>query len=167
MTEIKAKQFPMHIVAVYGVVTNGNGEILLLKHRGKGVWMFPGGQVEIGENLIDALLRETMEESGMSISVERLYCVTSNTSSYKGYNGYELVPTKVIFGFTCSYLGGSFRDSDETTVAYWCAPEKVLDNLTTPDSIHKFKAYMGFTGEVKYLEYVSRPEFSLKTERLI
>ena len=63
------KQFPTHIAAVFGIVENDKNEILLLKHREKAVWMFPGGQVEAGENLIDALLRETREESGMDIEV--------------------------------------------------------------------------------------------------
>lgn len=161
------KQFPAHIVAVYGIVENDKDEILLLKHRDKGIWMFPGGQVELGENLIDALLRETREESNMDIAAERLYCVSSNTGTYEGYNGYGLVPTKVIFGFTCSYVGGDFKESDETTESFWCPREKVLDSLVVPDFIEKFKAYLSFTGEIKYLEYVTRPHYSLKSERFI
>ncbi len=165
--ESNTKQFPTHIVAVYGIVENDKDEILLLKHRDKGVWMFPGGQVETGENLIDALLRETREESNMDITVERLYCVSSNTGTYQGYNGYGLIPTKVVFGFTCSYVGGDFKDSNETTESFWCPREEVLAALVVPDFVEKFKAYLSFAGEVKYLEYVARPEYVLKTERYI
>jgi ADP-ribose pyrophosphatase YjhB (NUDIX family) len=161
------KQFPAHIVAVYGIVTNDSNQVLLLKHRGRGVWMFPGGQVEIGENLIDALLREAKEESGMEITVGRLYCLSSNTGTYQGYNGYGLISTKVVMGFVCSYVGGDFRESDETTEAVWVHKDEVLGKLVSPDSIEKYEAYLSFNGEVKYLEYVSRPEFVLKTERFI
>ena len=45
---------PTHIVAAAGIVVNGNGEILLVKNNRRG-WEFPGGQVEVGENLIDAV----------------------------------------------------------------------------------------------------------------
>ncbi|SES88296.1 NUDIX domain-containing protein [Paenibacillus sp. NFR01] len=108
------RQFPTHIVAVFGIVENEKEEVLLLKHRGRNVWMFPGGQVETGENLIEALLRETKEESSMEIEVGKLFSVSSNTSTYEGYNGYGMIPTKVIMGFTCTYKSGEFRESDET-----------------------------------------------------
>lgn len=161
------KHFPTHIVAVYGIVKNERDEILLLKHRDRGVWMFPGGQVESGENLIDALLRETREESNMEVTVERLYCVSSNTGTYQGYNGYGLIPTKVIFGFIGSFVSGDFKESDETTESFWCPKEEVLSALVVPDFIEKYKAYLNFTGEVKYLEYVARPAYELKTERFV
>lgn len=161
------KQFPTHIVAVFGIVENDKEEILLLKHRDRNVWMFPGGQVEIGENLIDALLRETKEESNMEIVVNKLFCVSSNTSTYQGYNGYETIPTKVVMGFTCKYSGGEFCDSNEATESLWVSKDKVLDFLNVPDFIDKFKAYLNFTGDVQYLEYITKPEYNLKLERLI
>ncbi len=165
--EYTAMQIPAHIVAVYGIVKNERDEILLLRHRDKGIWMFPGGQVENGENLIDALLRETREESNMDVTVKRLYCVSSNTGTYQGDNGYGLIPTKVIFGFTCSFVSGEFKESDETTESCWCPKDEVLAALVVPDFIEKYRAYLSFTGEVKYLEYVTRPAYELKMERNI
>jgi 8-oxo-dGTP diphosphatase len=46
---------PTHIVAVGGFVENVQGEILLVQTQHNG-WVFPGGQVEVGENLTDALM---------------------------------------------------------------------------------------------------------------
>ena len=161
------KQFPTHIVAAFGVVENEKGEILLLKSRGVGVWMFPGGQVEVGENLIDAVVRETREEADMDITVQKLFCVSSNTCTYQGYNGYGMVPTKVVFGFTCTYLNGEFRPSDETTVHCWVPKEKVLEYLTVPDFIEKYRAYLNFNGGVQYLQYVTRPNYELKLKQEI
>lgn len=161
------RQFPKHIVAVYGIVENDLQEILLLKGRLRNIWMFPGGQVEVGENLIDALIRETKEESNMDITVNNLYCVSSNTCTYPGYNGYEMIPTKVIMGFTCHYNSGEFRESDETTEALWVPKDNVLEYLTVPDFIDKFKVYLNSTGKVEYLEYVTKPQYDLKLKRQI
>ena len=62
---------PSHIVAVGGITEDQEGNILLVKdHRGP--WVFPGGQVEEGENLIDALVREVKEESGIEVEVSTL-----------------------------------------------------------------------------------------------
>lgn len=161
------KQFPTHIVAVFGIVENDNEEILLLKHRNRNLWGFPGGQVEVGENLIDALLRETKEEGNMDIAVNKMFSVSSNTCTYQGYNGYGTIPTKVVMGFICKYISGEFRESDETTEAIWVSKAKVLDYLVVPDFIEKYKAYLNFKGDVQYLEYITKPEFNIKLKRHI
>lgn len=161
------KEFPTHIVAVFGIVENEKNEILLLKHRERSVWMFPGGQVEIGENLLDALLRETKEECNMEITINKLYCVSSNTCTYQGYNGYGMIPTKVVMGFVCKYVDGVFCESNETTESIWVSKENVLDLLVVPDFIDKFKAYLEFKGDVKYLEYITKPKYCLKLSRQV
>jgi len=161
-----AKHFPTHIVAVFGVVENARGEILLLKHRQKGGWMFPGGQVETGENLIEALQRETMEESGMAIEVGRLFCVDSNTCTYKGYNGYKHVPTKVMFGFACQYASGTFRESDETSEGCWVARDQAMELLGEPLR-SKYRAYLEFGGGIQYSAYATKPAYALQYRREI
>jgi len=159
------KQFPTHIVAVYGVIKNDKDEILLVKTFHRKTWEFPGGQVETGENLIDALKREAMEESGVEITVDKLYCVSSNTGTHQGYDGYGIVPTKVILGFACTYMGGELRTSDETFEVIWAHESKVSGLLTTQDMINKYNKYLSFDGKIEYLEYISRPEYILKLTR--
>ncbi|USK32454.1 NUDIX hydrolase [Bacillus sp. F19] len=59
---------PKHIVAVSAFIANKNNEVLLVKtfHR-KDTWELPGGQVEEGEPLEQALCREILEETGFII----------------------------------------------------------------------------------------------------
>jgi len=160
-------QFPTHIVAVSGFIANDKDEILLIKHRENGLWGIPGGQVENGENLINALLRETKEESNMNITVDKLFSVRSNTCSYPGYGGYDIVPTKVIFGFICTYVGGVFKESDETTEALWTPKNQVLNLITAPSLVDQYQAYINFKGDIQYYEIVSRPVYGVKLDRLI
>ena len=159
------KQFPKHIIAVGGIVENDRGEILLVKHRDHKAWGFPGGQVENGENLIDAVIREIKEESGINASVARLIVVSSNTASYEGTNGYETIPTKVMFDFACKYVDGDLSSSDETVESKWVKKEEVLNYMTAPAYRERFQAYLDFDGTVTYLEYVTRPGFDLKLKR--
>ena len=65
---------PTHIVAGAGIVTNEKDEVLLVKTYNSG-WVFPGGQVEVGENVIDAVKREIMEEAGVEVEVGELFCI--------------------------------------------------------------------------------------------
>ena len=57
---------PTHIIAGAGVVINDKDEVLMVKTYNAG-WVFPGGQVEVGENVIDAVKREIMEETGIDV----------------------------------------------------------------------------------------------------
>ena len=52
--------FPTHIVAAAGYVFDRDGNLLLIKTRNRG-WDCTGGQVEAGEDLEEAVLREIME----------------------------------------------------------------------------------------------------------
>lgn len=46
--EVKEWVMPTHIIAGAGIVLNDKDEVLMVKvHRGG--WVFPGGQVEVGE----------------------------------------------------------------------------------------------------------------------
>ncbi|MBU0649469.1 NUDIX domain-containing protein [Patescibacteria group bacterium] len=56
--------------SVYGIIIN-NGKILMTTVRSNGKLFFPGGGVNIGERLEDALKRETKEETGIEIRVEK------------------------------------------------------------------------------------------------
>lgn len=61
-----------------GILMKANGDVLLgQRPEGKpyaGYWEFPGGKVESGEDILDALKREFMEELGVSILSAEAWC---------------------------------------------------------------------------------------------
>tara|TARA_Y100001970_G_scaffold253095_1_gene327498 strand:- start:1825 stop:2814 length:990 start_codon:yes stop_codon:yes gene_type:complete len=62
-------------VAVGGVIINSNNQLLLVKRNIEpniGKWSFPSGFVDSGEIIEEALVRETIEETGVKINVEKL-----------------------------------------------------------------------------------------------
>ncbi len=64
-------------VGVGAMVFNDKGEVFLSQRGPKasnerGTWEFPGGKVDFGERLIDAIVREFAEEYSMQIAVLEL-----------------------------------------------------------------------------------------------
>jgi ADP-ribose pyrophosphatase YjhB (NUDIX family) len=60
------------------VIFDQHGRVLLVRHSyGRRNWEIPGGYGEPGESIVDAVVREAREETGLQIAVERLtgvYC---------------------------------------------------------------------------------------------
>ena len=157
---------PTHIIAAAGIVINDKDEILMVKtHRGG--WVFPGGQVEVGENVIDAVKREVMEEAGIDIEVGEVFCISSNTCKYPGYNGVKEVPTKIMLDFICRAKGGIPRPSNENSESAFFPRDEVENLITAPAIFERYKAYLEYTSRPIYMEYVTKPSFQLKLKRII
>lgn len=161
MGKIPEKILPAHIVAAAGVVLNDEGQVLLVNTY-QDSWVLPGGEVEIGENLIDGVKREIFEESGLEVEVGELFCISSNTAAYPGYNGVKTVPTKVIFDFICTAKSGVIRGSDENSESAWFPKERALDMIQAPSNRERYRAFLEYTGRPAYLEYITKPDFQLK-----
>ncbi|MGD6834033.1 NUDIX domain-containing protein [Sutcliffiella halmapala] len=73
---------PKQIVAVSALITNENGEILLVKnHHRADTYEIPGGQLENGETLTEGALREIMEETGVTVSLTGITGIYQNMTS--------------------------------------------------------------------------------------
>ena len=63
---------PVPVVGVAGVVWDGNGRFLLIRRTKEprmGQWSLAGGKVEFGESLEAAVLREVLEETGLTCEI--------------------------------------------------------------------------------------------------
>lgn len=111
---------PTHLVSVAGLVTNDNGQILLVKSPWRG-WEYPGGLIEPGETFQEALHREIREESGVEVEITGFVGICKNV-------GKDIVN----IDFTCRYVGGELRTSEESTEVRWATPEEAMDLITFP-----------------------------------
>lgn len=109
---------PKHIVSAATIVLNDQQEILLIKGPRRG-WEMPGGQVEVGESLEDAAIRETMEESGIEIEIIKFCGVFQNVSG-------SICNTL----FLAKAIGGEPTTSVESLEVGFFPIEKALEMVT-------------------------------------
>jgi 8-oxo-dGTP diphosphatase len=79
-------------VRVYGLLINGDNQVLLSDEQsgGRTFSKFPGGGVEIGEGVIDALKREFMEECNAEIEVIR-HLYTTDFYEQSSFNDSQIL----------------------------------------------------------------------------
>ena len=102
--------------SVTGIVYGEKGEILLVRQRDGGIWSTPGGAVEPDESPVDAVVRETWEETGLLVKPAALIGVFGGPNFVVRYaNGDETQYVMTVF--ECSQLSGQLTDSnDEVTM---------------------------------------------------
>ena len=97
-----------------------DGKILLVRRArepSKGVYTFPGGRVEFGESLIEALTREMREETGLVIKVIGLAGFREALPAKTGGHGHF-----VILPFAARWVSGEVALNDELDDARWLTP---------------------------------------------
>jgi len=123
-----------YIISVYALVRNEKGEYLLLRRSensrtNPGKWDLPGGKVDRGETLKEAVAREVWEETGISI----------NPGGIAGEVTFELPAKKVIAivydgGFNVTDVHLSYEHEEYT----WLPLEKIVEMETLPPYFRNF-----------------------------
>jgi 8-oxo-dGTP diphosphatase len=110
--------------SVSALIYDEVGRLLLVRQRDGDAWSTPGGAIEFDETPADAVVRETWEETGLLVSVSRIFGIYGGPNFVVHYdNGDEA--QYVMVAFECVNRGGRPRsDGEETTdVRYWAADE--------------------------------------------
>jgi 8-oxo-dGTP diphosphatase len=135
-------------VGVGAVVVDDDGRLFLarrgpLAKNERGLWEFPGGSVEFGEMLTEALRREMREEYGIEIEVGPLLDVVDHILPAEGQHWVS--PT-----FICSITTGTpeIREPGKCTEIGWFAPGEMPDGLTmiTRANLDHYRQHLGRQG---------------------
>ena len=107
--------------AVAAIIRDTTGRILV-QQKHDGSWSLPAGAVEPGESPAQAVIREVLEETGLSVQPTRIRAVLGGASCRVRYANEDEVEY-VVTVFECAVLSGALLDSNEETkrLAYFLA----------------------------------------------
>jgi len=109
------------VVGVGGVVVR-DGRALLVR-RGKpplyGRWTVPGGTVELGETLEEAVVREMEEETGLRVEPLEVLAVFDRIDR----DGERVAYHYVIVDYLCRWRSGEARAASDALDVAWATPE--------------------------------------------
>lgn len=106
------------VIAVSAFVLNDNEQLLMIRRTDNGYYALPGGRHELGETMTQTVVRETEEETGITVEVTSLVGIYSNPEHVLAYDDGE-VRQEFSICFRARLVAGSPRTSDESSEVVW------------------------------------------------
>ena len=128
------------ICCVGAVVTDAQGRLLMIKRGhepGAGLWSIPGGRIEPGETDAQALVREMLEETGLTVEPGRLL----GRVRRPGLGGAVID----IRDYAATVTGGTPRPGDDAVDVRWVAARE-LDSLEITEGLIEALTEWGVLG---------------------
>ena len=115
------------------IITDDQGRILLQRRSDNARWALPGGVMDIGESIGQAIVREVREETGLEVKPEDIVGVYSDPGHVFAYDDGE-VRQQFSVCFVCRTVGGELQVSKESSEVAFFSPEEI-EGLDMHESI--------------------------------
>jgi 8-oxo-dGTP diphosphatase len=131
--------YPDQPVVGIGIVIVCEGKIVLIKRGnepGRGKWSIPGGLVELGEHLEEAVIREAKEETLLTVTNPKLVDVVDNVDlDQEGKVKYHYV----IVDYLVQVKGGNIAAASDAEELRWVPFDEVESYILTASFKEFFK----------------------------
>lgn len=105
-------------VAVSAFIQDDEGRILMIRRTDNDLYSIPGGQLELGETLAEAAVREVREETGIECEIRGVIGLYSDPKHVIAYDDGE-IRQEFSICFRANPTGGQLKTSDESTEVLW------------------------------------------------
>jgi ADP-ribose pyrophosphatase YjhB (NUDIX family) len=159
------REFPQSpLVGVGGVVIHLKRVLLIRRKREplKGEWSLPGGLVELGEELHEAVRRELKEETGLDVEPLEIMAVFDRIMGKDVRSG-RVRYHFVIVDYACRWKRGRISPSSDVVDARWVRREDLSSYHLTPLAAAVIgEAFRYFEKKRKVRRFTPRPFSSLE-----
>lgn len=139
-----AREYPSRPVISCHALIRDKSKILLIKRKRDpfgGQWALPGGGIELGETVEEALVREVREETGLEVGIERfLGLLDAIDRDHQG----EIQRHYVILYFETCVKSGMLRAADDAAGVQWMGLSEVRRHQTV-DSVQQCLKWAGLS----------------------
>jgi 8-oxo-dGTP pyrophosphatase MutT (NUDIX family) len=124
-----ARQGQLRLGCSAVLLDEAGNRVLLTRRSDNEMWCLPGGRVDAGESITEAIEREVFEETGLRVRVMRLTGVYSDPDQLIVYPDGNQVHM-IVLTFLVERLSGKMSLSSETTdIRFFPVEEAVRMNL--------------------------------------
>jgi 8-oxo-dGTP diphosphatase len=112
------REFPETPLVGVGAVIVHESRVLLVRRGSeplKGHWTLPGGVLEVGETLVEGVVREVREETGLLVEPLELVELLDRIHRQTGRVRYHYV----IADYLCRVTGGELRAASDAEAVRW------------------------------------------------
>lgn len=134
------------VVAVTAFIPDKSGRLLMIRRTDNDLYAIPGGAQEIGETIVQTVVREVREETGILVDVTGLIGVYSDPEHVIAFADGE-VRQEFSLCFRARPIRGELRTSSESKEVLWVEPAR-FDDLNIHPSI-KLRIQHGFEHRTK------------------
>ncbi|MDN5347489.1 MAG: hypothetical protein PWP65_1053 [Clostridia bacterium] len=127
-----SRAYPTHPIAGVGGLVFRGRELLLVRRGSmpsEGYWSLPGGALELGETLTEALKREVAEECGIQIKVGPPVAILD--SIYRDPEG-RIEYHYLLVDFWAEYVSGQLCPASDASAAAWVDLKEISKYDLTP-----------------------------------
>jgi 8-oxo-dGTP pyrophosphatase MutT (NUDIX family) len=116
---------PNSLVPASGILAVDNqGRLLLQRRRDTGQWAIPMGKQELGETVKECAVRETLEETGVTVEITGLLGIYSDPGHIVAYSDGEIRQEFEII-LIGRPVSGEPAANDEASDVGWFAPDEL------------------------------------------